>query len=177
MSTPEPQAPTRKPRRWPWVLAVIVALFVGIGIGQATGDNDNATAAETASPSTGSEPNLEPVVEDEPAPEPEPEPEPEPDAYEPTVDDFELDVKTLEKQCFGSAGCNVTFRIEVAYGGEPLDPDTTYEVIYEIEGGDDPKINTLTITGDSYRVDETERIGTPSSDSELVAIVTSVSEY
>jgi hypothetical protein len=85
-------------------------------------------------------------------------------------------VKTLEKQCFGSAGCNVTFRIEVGYNGLPLDPATTYEVTYEVTGGEDPLINTLEVTGENASVPQEETLGTASSDAELVATVTDVSE-
>lgn len=62
-----------------------------------------------------------------------PEPEPEPQCDEPTTDSFELSVKTLEKKCFGSAGCNVTFRSEVA-AIDPLisiDLSMTYELTYD----------------------------------------------
>lgn len=96
--------------------------------------------------------------------------------YAPSVDDFELTVKTLAKECFGTAGCNATFRVELAYGGRELDPTTTYELTYEIHGGEDPLINTLTVTGDEYVVDEEEFIGTTSSNADLTAEVLDVSE-
>jgi hypothetical protein len=48
---------------------------------------------------------------------------------------------------FGSAGCDVDFRIEVGYDGPPLDPSVTYELAYEVKGGEEPLINTLTIEG------------------------------
>ena len=41
----------------------------------------------------------------------------------------------VEQECFGSAGCNVRFRVELAYlHHEPLDPTGTCEVTYETEG-------------------------------------------
>lgn len=99
-------------------------------------------------------------------------PDLEPSYYEPGEDDFELTLNVLEQECFGSAGCNVTVRVEVGFSfvGE-LDPDTTYEVTYEILGGEDPKINTLTIEGDEYSVEDGERISTESGDAELTAEV------
>lgn len=38
--------------------------------------------------------------------------------YVPRPEDFVLEVQVLEQKCFGSAGCNVTFRLGVAYNGE-----------------------------------------------------------
>ena len=47
--------------------------------------------------------------------------EPEPtyaDATElPAPEDFEISVRVTEKQCFGSAGCNVSFTIDPTYVG------------------------------------------------------------
>jgi hypothetical protein len=107
-----------------------------------------------------------------------PEEAPQATYHDPDVDDFVLDVVVLEQSCFGSAGCNVTYRIEVGYGfvGQ-LNPNTTYEVTYEIHGGEDRKIGTLTVTGDMYSTAERERIGTDSSESVLSAEVTRVSEF
>jgi hypothetical protein len=104
--------------------------------------------------------------------------EPGPTFYTPTADDFELEVVELEKRCFGSAGCNVTYRVEVAGAkfDEPIDPDTIYELVYELEGGDDPEIGRLSVIGDRFSTDRERRIGTPSADSELVAIPTRISE-
>lgn len=94
---------------------------------------------------------------------------------EPKPRDFELTVKTLSKQCFGSAGCNLTYRVEVGYDGPPLDPSNTYEVVYEVRGGEDgPQINTLTVEGDQSSVEREESISTSSSGRKLTAVVTSV---
>jgi hypothetical protein len=164
---------TEKPKRR-WLLPTLVgviAFVAGIGVGAAVGSGSDPTTTSTDAAAG------RPIETSEPAEEPSPEPEPEPVVYTPTAEDFELTVKTLEKQCFGSAGCNVTFRIEVGYGGPTLDPATTYEVIYEVTGGEDPLINTLTVTGDSYEVDQEESLGTTSSDAELSAKVTDVSEF
>lgn len=95
--------------------------------------------------------------------------------HKPVPADFALAVKVLEKSCFGSAGCNITYRIDVTYtAAVPLDPTVTYEVIYEVKGGDDPKVGTLTVKGDQVRREERDLIQTPSSKSELTAVVTSV---
>ncbi|MFI6228865.1 hypothetical protein ACIBCR_16300 [Micromonospora echinospora] len=89
---------------------------------------------------------------------------------------FTLTPKILKKQCFGSAGCNIEFRIEVSYAGLPLDPSKTYEVTYEVKGGEDPLINTFELTGTSASVQETESISTERKTDKLTATVTSVSD-
>ncbi|MEU5942249.1 hypothetical protein ABZ807_24385 [Micromonospora sp. NPDC047548] len=94
----------------------------------------------------------------------------------PTKSDFKLKVKILRKQCFGSAGCNITYRIDVTYSGAGLDPSTTYEVTYEVKGAEDPIINTFEVTGDSASVQEEEMASTKRSADKLTAVVTSVSE-
>lgn len=170
-----PPPPPRKQRRWPWIVGIIVALFVGVGIGSAGGDDTKTTDAGTplpagasTSPASPSEAATteEPVVED-----------PVPEYDTPGKKDFALSVKTLSKDCFGSAGCNVTFRVKLAYGGLlGLDPDKTYDVTYEIRGGEDPKIGTIEATGDSYTVPSEDIMGTTSSGAQLRAVVTDVEE-
>lgn len=94
--------------------------------------------------------------------------------HQPQPTDFVLTVKTLEKKCFGSAGCNIEYRIEVAYNGAPLDPSRTWELTYEVKGGEDPQIGTLEVTATGWRTADRERIGTNSSKDELTATVVSV---
>ncbi|MBB5786723.1 hypothetical protein [Jiangella mangrovi] len=153
--------------------SIVGAFIVGtvVGIAVDGGDSDTATAA----PSEKAEESSGAAVA--PPPRPQPEPEPEPTYYEPTPEDYLLTIKVLEQTCFGSAGCNVSYRIEVTslYLGE-VDPNATYELTYEIQGGEDTRINTLEITGDRYSVDEQEMVSTPSEDTELAAVVTDVSK-
>jgi len=93
----------------------------------------------------------------------------------PSPSDFQLTVKILKKACFGSAGCNVTYRIEVAYGGPSLDPNVTYEVTYEVRGDESgTQTNTLTVTGDQSSVTQEELASTSSSSVKLTAHATSV---
>jgi hypothetical protein len=102
---------------------------------------------------------------------------PEPEYYQPLATDFALSVKVLEKTCYGSAGCNLSYRVKVGYGGEPLDPSKTYELTYEVRGGEDgPQVNTLTVQGDSSQVDEEELISTKSSKAKLSVVVLSIEE-
>lgn len=97
--------------------------------------------------------------------------------HEPTKADFLLTVKTTRKKCFGSAGCNVTYHIDLDYLGDELDPSKTYQITYEVSGVEDgPAINTLEITGDEYTYDENESGQTPSSSTKLKAKVTDIEE-
>lgn len=90
--------------------------------------------------------------------------------------DFKLTVKILEKSCFGSAGCNVQYRIsKVDYSGPTLDADASYEISFKITGLEDPKIGTFTLNGDgTYSVEERELGQTSSSGKVLKAVVTAV---
>src|SRR5687767_149644 len=75
-------------------------------------------------------------------------PAPRPSYHIPVAADFVLDVQVLKQSCFGSAGCNITYRVNMTYqGAGPLDPDVTYEVTYQIKGAQDAKIATITATG------------------------------
>ena len=100
---------------------------------------------------------------------------PEPEPIELSTDDFKVGIKILKKRCFGSAGCNVTFRIVPKYTGTSPLPDTgTIEVTYEVKGGEDPLINTFTIEDGTASYASEESIGTPKSSSKLKAKVTDV---
>lgn len=87
-------------------------------------------------------------------------------------------MKTTKKACFGSAGCNVTYHIDVTYAGtQSLDDSKTYVVTYQVSGVDDgPAINSFEITGDQYTYDESEFGQTPSSSTRLKAKATDVEE-
>jgi hypothetical protein len=168
----QPASPAKR-RRWPHVVIPIVTLFVGVVIGAAGGsDTPGATAADTPNPApsaSGPAPKAA-VEEEEPA---------EPTYDTPASTDFRLEVKTLSKECFGSAGCNLTYRILV-HATRPtlsLDPSKTYELTYEVRGGEDgAQINTAEITGDESTVDQEEMLSTPSSKTVLEAVVTDISE-
>lgn len=95
-------------------------------------------------------------------------------AATPEASGFKLRVKILSKECFGEAGCNVTYTIRVAYEGEPYDMETPYEITYKITGADDPIIGTFTMTGRDASISEEESTGTPSSSATLKAKVTEV---
>jgi hypothetical protein len=98
--------------------------------------------------------------------------EQEPPAPKPS--DFDLRVKILKKECFGSAGCNVNYTIRVSYGGAPLPDDKDYLVTYKVTGGEQEIINTFTMTGDQAEVTQEESTSTRSSSAKLKAKVTEI---
>lgn len=176
--TPQPQhaaPPTapRKPKRWPWIVAIVAAAGIGFGAGNAGGSEPTVTAEPTAT-TTASPPAAAPSTP-KAKPVEAPKPPPEPTYATPKPADFKLAVKQLSKQCFGSAGCNITYRIVVTYLGKAkLDPSKTYEVTYDVRGGEDPQTNTLTIAGTESTVDKEEFISTTSKRKVLTAVVTDV---
>jgi hypothetical protein len=96
--------------------------------------------------------------------------------YTPTPADFALNIITLSQDCFGSAGCNITFRIEVSYvGAQQPDDDKTYQVVYEVRGGEDTKIGSFELKDERYTVPSEDFISTPPNPT-LTAVVTSVVE-
>lgn len=91
-----------------------------------------------------------------------------------TVKDVELKVKTTEKQCFGSAGCNVSYEVKAEWPADKIG-DRACDVTYEVTGLDDPQINTLVIVDPThYEHDTTETGQTPRSSSKLKAKATEV---
>lgn len=114
------------------------------------------------------------------APAPEPTetaaPEPEPREFKPLVKDFKIKIKILKKQCFGSAGCLVDYRIDPEYvGTQPL-PDTgTVEVTYRVTGDESGPIdNTFTVEDGQASYDKEESLTSKSPATKIKAKVTSV---
>jgi Domain of unknown function (DUF4352) len=48
MQTPMPPQPLRKPRRWPWIIALIVVFFIGFGLGHIGTGGSTAAVQNTA---------------------------------------------------------------------------------------------------------------------------------
>jgi len=93
----------------------------------------------------------------------------------PKPEDFSIAITVLEKKCFGSAGCSVTYRIVPSYLGlAPLTSARTLTVIYEVTGGESPQTNRFTLTGESVRYQPEERIDTDSSSATLTAKVVKI---
>jgi hypothetical protein len=173
MDETAPQPTPQRHRKTPWLSVGALALSVGVGFGgglitaDAIGPNTNPAAADTQAA------NTEPAdgAVDETKTEDEPEP-----SYSPVPTDFDLAVKITRKKCFGSAGCNIDYQVELSYNGlQPLDDLISYDLTYEVTGGEDgPAINTLTVPGDAYSFEDSESASTASSSTVLKATVTDV---
>jgi hypothetical protein len=169
-------SPGKRPRLWKGRQVLVLALAVGAAclilgsaIGAAVARLDQtagmrpSVAAATRPPATAAA--EEPATTEPAAVYPEPKPS-----------DFDLKVKVLKKENFGSAGSLVTFRIEAGWS-KTYDPDETYEVTYEVRGPEDgPMVNTFKVTGDEYRTQREETTSTPSASTRLTARVTDVQE-
>lgn len=98
----------------------------------------------------------------------------------PRAKDFELTLKTTRRACFGSAGCNIDFEIQLNYLGSGGEPGSSWDITYDVQGAEDPYTNTLTMTFDvdglhgQYERQETESVQTPKSSSKLTVAITAV---
>ncbi|MET8832911.1 hypothetical protein ABZV78_03195 [Micromonospora sp. NPDC004540] len=182
--SPSPNTPAKRSNARAWTvggIALVIALCCG-GIGIAALSNGDpepaADAASSAAPSiTTADPTSAAPTTSAPTTAPASTAPALPLYDTPAKSDFKLKVKILRKQCFGSAGCNVTYRIDVTYTGSGLDPSKTYEVTYQVKGAEDPIINTFEVTGDSASVQEEEMASTKRSGDKLTAAVTDVAEF
>jgi hypothetical protein len=112
-----------------------------------------------------------------------PPPPPPPAGHVLTPADITLAVKVLKKECFGSAGCNVTYTVAPSYTATVgAEPNSSWDVTYEIKGGSEQQINTLHMSFDgtgqhgSFQADSEEMISTGSAKAQLTAAVTEVSK-
>ncbi|MFF0083503.1 hypothetical protein ACFYR1_27875 [Streptomyces canus] len=145
---PEVPTPPRRLRTGAIVLgsaAAVIAAIVTTGVVAVRSTNDDDKPAGVAASSVPDA--VSPVRE----------PDPEPTYVEVDADSFSIDLHTTARQCFGSAGCNVTVQPELTYLGSSgdLDPDAVYEITYEIHGDESgPVIQTAELTNQtslSYR--------------------------
>lgn len=96
-------------------------------------------------------------------------------AYTPVPTDFQITPTILSKSCFGSAGCNITFRIAVNYvGAHTPDPSKSYTITYDVTGGEQPMTNNFTLKGDQITYRPQEIIQTASDADTLTITATQV---
>jgi hypothetical protein len=163
---PQPPRPPRPPRRGTWWILGVAGVGLLLAVFALAWADTNTEPEQTSGRATATTTPINQVTSP-PATEP-----PAPAYPTPTPRDFELTVKVLEKQNFGSAGSNITYRIEAGWS-KTFDPAKTYEV----RGGEDgPAINTLTVTGDEYQRESEEYISTATVGQKLTARVTDVDE-
>lgn len=147
--------------------AVIAAIVTtGIVVVQSTNDGSKpAAAAESSVPdedvttAAAQETDLEPTYD------------------EVDADSFTIELRTTERQCFGSAGCNVTVEPELTYLADSaeIDPDAVYEITYEIHGDESgPVIETAELTDQTSLNYTPSLISTASSGAKVSVEITDV---
>ncbi len=91
-----------------------------------------------------------------------------------TKADFKLTIKVTDKECFGSAGCNVGFRVQAGWPSWDQG-DRDYEVTYTITGPEDgAQIGTITVHPDGTYTGGEGYASTPRSKTVLKVTVTDV---
>ncbi|MEU5279877.1 hypothetical protein AB0G87_26120 [Streptomyces asoensis] len=152
--------------------AAVIAAVVATGIVIVQSGDDDSRSTTTSGPSLyGMEGTAAAVTETTP------EPAPEPTYATIDADSFTIGLKTKAKQCFGSAGCNVTVEPELTYVdlGADVDPDAVYEITYEIRGDESgPVIQTATLSNGTSLNYRPSMISTVSSDTKVSAEITDV---
>lgn len=100
--------------------------------------------------------------------------------YIPRPEDFEIDLIVIEKDCFGSAGCNVIVEPDlIQIDGPPLPDGSEWLVVYQVIGGEEGilvfnlTIDEVDAAGYSYLF-RSELIQTTGIDVELSAGVVAV---
>lgn len=151
-----------------WLLLLTVVLFAVFGAGFAVG---HFTAHGTSKPKPHSRPAAGPFTAATG-------PSPAPIARTFHRSDFNLKIKLLDKQCFGSAGCNIEYEVEAVYLGERNDLDgVRLDITYRVTG-DDSGAQIGTISLDNGRYDMEQRSASTSSEGvQLAAHIATVSSY
>lgn len=164
-----PSVPGPPPkRRNYWLVSLVFIVGLGLGIGGtvlvdlSTSPQEPPTASSFDSPGTTDE---------------EAEVTPEEDiAYSPVSSDFKVALTVKEQECFGTAGCNLTLRVEPSYVGSNV-PTGSWEVTYEVTGiEDEPQIQTFTLDGSEVSYQPEISVQTTSRSAEPKAEVTDVYE-
>lgn len=155
----------------------LVALVVGIGIG---GASSSSTSTDAAPVSAGEPAPTVTVTVPVPAPAetvtvapPEPVDSPPTVVSAPSARDYTVTPKILSKQCFGSAGCSVDVRLEVA--GNRATDNVAAELTVTVTGDEDgPAIETISLAEDgSYDAPELS-LDTRNNSTRITAKVTQV---
>jgi hypothetical protein len=90
--------------------------------------------------------------------------------------DFAVAISVVEKECFGSAGCVLTYRVSPRHiGAAPLPLDgVALTVVFRVLGGGDEQIDSFTVLDGTIEAPEEKTVQTPSSAARLTARVTQV---
>lgn len=144
------------------IAALIVVGAIGGVVGYLIGSNSTNPASEPAAATTS--------VETQPASAPATTA-----AYVPQPTDFTVVVDVLKRECFGSAGCDITYRVQPTYHGPTLDQSQQYTVTYQLTGAQDgASVGSFTLQGGTAEVEQEDIAQTPNSATKLTAQVTQV---
>jgi hypothetical protein len=149
--------------------AAVIAAIVTTGVVAVRSTSDDGKPAGVAASSVPDADAVSPVME----------PDPEPTYVQVDADSFSIDLRTTARQCFGSAGCNVTVEPELTYLGSSgdLDPDAVYEITYEIHGDQSgPVIQTAELTNRTRLSYTPSLVSTASASTELSVEITNVQQ-
>lgn len=166
-----PPAPPKKTRANAIIIgaaAAVIAAVIGTGIVVVQSGGDDSKPGTAASSTAAADGAATPDIAA---------PDPEPVFDEIDADSFTIDLRTTERQCFGSAGCNVTVEPDLTYLGdtEGIDPDAVYEITYEIRGDESgPVIETAELTDRTSLNYSESMISTASSGTKLSVEITDV---
>lgn len=126
---PSSEAPNRR-RRWPWFVGAVIALTVSavLTVMGCTSSGEPQTQDRDRIHS-----DAAPLFDN---------PEPWTPTPPPAPSDFSIDLKTVSKQCFGSAGCNLVVEPRLSYVGsaEQFSAYGICDVTYEITGDESGEV-------------------------------------
>ncbi|WP_250402234.1 hypothetical protein [Streptomyces cellostaticus] len=168
---PPPPRPAQKKSRTNLVIisaaAAVIAAVVGTGVAvvQSRDDSKPAATAQASTPAKDVD-----AAADEPD---------EPTYTAIDADSFTITLRTTERQCFGSAGCNVTVEpdLTLLVDSDSVDPDAVYEVTYEIRGDESgPIIETAELSDQTNLNYRPSILSTASSRTKVSVKITDVIE-
>lgn len=93
----------------------------------------------------------------------------------PTKADYTIKIKTLSKECFGSAGCNVEARLTVSTTSGPATEGVPVELTVSVTGDEDgPQVETIELDEDGQYYAPEVVLSTKSSKTKVKATITAV---
>ncbi|WP_030349092.1 hypothetical protein [Streptomyces sp. NRRL S-1022] len=95
------------------------------------------------------------------------------------ADSFDIELRTTKRQCFGSAGCNLTVEPKMTFLGDSgsIDPDAVYEITYTIRGDESgPVIQTAELSNQTSLNYTPSLIQTASAGTKVSVSITDATE-
>jgi hypothetical protein len=150
------------------ILIVLGAVAVAAVLGLVFASHDNHSSSSSTSSTTTHSEMPQPASADTPTTTAPPLPLP-------TPDEFKINVIVIKQDCFGSAGCNVQYEINPDYTGPSAQlKNRSLRIIYQINGGDNPKTASFTVVNGTAHYDKSGFISTVSADVNITATATQV---